>query len=90
MNNLVKRTGSRSYDNSPASRPFGSLVSSLLANEMSRWMDDDFWGLSNRVTPNTVPVNIRETDKTYHVEMMAPGLKKRQEAQRVVRNVEVQ
>src|SRR5689334_18709498 len=75
MNNMVKR-GHSTVDRSPATRPFGSLVSSLLGNEMSRWLDDDFWGLTNRVTPNTIPVNIRETDKSYEVEVMAPGLKK--------------
>ena len=75
MNNMVKRENSN-VNQSPAARPFGSLVSSLLGNEVNRWLDDDFWGLTNRVTPNNVPVNIRETDKSYEVEVMAPGLKK--------------
>lgn len=73
--NMVKRDNSVMNANH-ATRPFGSLVSSLLGQDMGRWLDDDFWGLTNRVTPNTVPVNIRETDKTYEVEVMAPGLKK--------------
>jgi HSP20 family protein len=73
--NMVKRENSN-VNNSPAARPFGTLVSSLLGNEMNRWLDDDFWGLTNRVTPGTVPVNIRETDKSYEVEVMAPGLNK--------------
>lgn len=70
--NMVKRDNS----NVPTARPFGALVSSLLGQDMGRWLDDDFWGLSNRTTPNAVPVNIRETDKTYEVDVMAPGLKK--------------
>lgn len=73
--NMVKRDNSV-MNATPTVRPFGSLVSSLLGQDMSRWLDDDFWGLTNRVTPTSVPVNIRETDKTYEVEVMAPGLKK--------------
>lgn len=74
--NMVKRDNGANNSAMQATRPFGTLVSTLLGNEMGRWLDDDFWGLTNRVTPNTVPVNIRETDKTYEVEVMAPGLKK--------------
>ncbi len=75
MNNMVKRENP-AMSHTPAARPLGSLVSNLLGTDMSRWLDDDFWGLSNRMSPNNVPVNIRETDKTYEVEVMAPGLKK--------------
>ncbi len=74
MNNMVKRTGSP-MSAAPTARPLGSLVSSLLGQDMSRWFDDDFWGVGN-MTRSSVPVNIRETDKTYEVELMAPGLKK--------------
>jgi HSP20 family protein len=73
--NMVKRDNSVANAH-PANRPFGTLVSSLLGQDMGRWLDDEFWGLTNRVSPNAVPVNIRETDKTYEVEVMAPGLKK--------------
>jgi HSP20 family protein len=73
--NMVKRDNSAMNAN-PTTRPFGSLVSSLLGQDMGRWLDDEFWGLTNRVSPNNVPVNIRETDQTYEVEVMAPGLKK--------------
>src|SRR4051812_8296010 len=73
--NMVRRDSNATGVNQSA-RPFGSLVSTLLGQDMGRWFDDDFWGLTNRVSPNTVPVNIRETDKTYEVEVVAPGLKK--------------
>jgi HSP20 family protein len=72
---MVKRD-SGNLNANPIARPFGTLVSSLLGQDMGRWLNDDFWGLTNRMSPNTVPVNIRETDKTYEVEVMAPGLKK--------------
>lgn len=73
--NMVKRDNGNVNTNAMV-RPFGSLVSSLLGNELSRWFDDESWGLSSRVTPSSVPVNIRETDTTYEVEVIAPGLKK--------------
>jgi HSP20 family protein len=75
MNNMVKRD-SNPMSAMPTARPFGSLVSSLLGQDLSRWLDDDFWGSGNRLAAGTVPVNIRETDKAYEVEVMAPGLKK--------------
>jgi HSP20 family protein len=72
---MSANTGTRSRGYA-LDRPFGSVISSLLGKEMSQWFDDDVWGLTNRITPGSVPVNIRETDKTYEVEVMAPGLKK--------------
>ena len=54
--------------------PFGSLVDGILQNTLSRFLDDDPWG-TNLNSPK-VPVNIRETDKTYEMAVVAPGLKK--------------
>lgn len=71
---MVKRDNG-AMSSAPTARPFGSLVSSLLGQDMKRWFDDDFWGVG-RLSQNTVPVNIRETDKTYEVEVIAPGLRK--------------
>ena len=73
--NMVKRENGALHP-AQANRPFGHLVSSLIGQDMGRWLDDEFWGLRNRISPNTVPVNIRETDKTYGVEVIAPGLQK--------------
>jgi len=75
MNNMLKRTSSP-MSAAAAALPFSSLVSSLLSQDTGRWLDEDFWGGNNKNTPASVPVNIRETDKTYEVELIAPGLKK--------------
>jgi HSP20 family protein len=57
----------------------------LLPSFSRFWDEDDFinrslmnWGLSNFAdTGSTLPaVNIRETEKSYEVEMAAPGMKK--------------
>jgi len=67
MNNIIKKT-----DNRPAA--FGSVVDELFHTNLNRLFDDHFWGFNG--VGSRVPVNIRETDATYEVELVAPGLKK--------------
>jgi HSP20 family protein len=69
MANIMKRDATQ-----PAT--FGSVVDQIFQNNLSRFFDDDYWGFNGSLTKSQVPVNIRETDKTYELEMMAPGLKK--------------
>lgn len=69
MTNIIKRNSS----NMPAT--FGGLVDNVFRNGLSRFFDDD-WGFNGMLTRNQVPVNIRETDTTYEMEVVAPGLKK--------------
>jgi len=73
--NMAHRDGLHPHSNA-LSRPFGALMSNMLGEELSRWIDDEYSGLSSRQSTAGVPVNIRETDKTYEVEVIAPGLKK--------------
>ena len=73
MNNIVKRENGRQ----PAT--FGSVVDQIFQNNLDRFFDDEFWGFNGiSKSPNLtqVPVNIRETDKTYELELSAPGLQK--------------
>jgi HSP20 family protein len=56
--------------------PLGGLVDSVFSNTLRRFFDDDYWGANGIVSSNKVPVNIRETDKTYEMEVVAPGLRK--------------
>ena len=52
--------------------PFG-LVDRFFQNNLSRFFDEDFGtGLARQ----QVPVNIEDTDKSYELEFVAPGLKK--------------
>jgi HSP20 family protein len=69
MNNIMKKDNAQ-----PAT--FGSVVDRLFQNNLSRFFDDDVWGFNGVQTRNQVPVNIRETDKSYELEVVAPGLKK--------------
>lgn len=55
---------------------FGSVVDQIFQNNLSRFFDDSYWGFSGDPDRNRVPVNLRETDSTYEMELVAPGLRK--------------
>ena len=57
------------------SSTFGGAIDQLFQQNLNRWIDDGMWSVNNLHNRN-VPVNIRETDKTYELELMAPGLNK--------------
>jgi HSP20 family protein len=64
----------KSNGNTPAS--FTGLVDQIFQNNLSRFFEDDFWGFNGVNRRSTVPLNIRETDRSYEMELVAPGLKK--------------
>ncbi|MER3498265.1 MAG: heat-shock protein Hsp20 [Chitinophagaceae bacterium] len=57
--------------------PFGGWVDGVLQNTLSRFFDDDFWGFNGVLLNSQVPVNIKETDTSYQMEVVAPGLSKK-------------
>jgi len=69
MNNIIKKA-----DNRPAT--FGSVVDELFQSNFNRFFDDRLWGFNGLPSDTRVPVNIVETDTTYEVQVVAPGLKK--------------
>jgi HSP20 family protein len=71
MANILKRDNSRQPAN------FGSVVDQIFQNNLSRFFDDSFWGFNGDVNRSAkVPVNLRETDGSYEMELVAPGLRK--------------
>lgn len=77
MANIMKRNNGNSGTKTTRSlMPFGGLVDGVLQNTLNRFFDDDFWGSDGSLTNRQVPVNIRETDKSYEMEVVAPGLRK--------------
>jgi HSP20 family protein len=72
MASIIKRNNGNS--NMPST--FTGLVDQLFQDNLTRFFNDDFWGSGNTNRPAQVPVNIKETDKTYEIELVAPGLKK--------------
>lgn len=70
MNNLMKRN-----QNQPSS--FGGVIDDIFQNNLTRFFNDDFWGFNGLNAMNNVPVNIEETQEAYVVELVAPGLQKK-------------
>ena len=70
MANILKRE----FNGQPAN--FGTVVDQIFQNNLSRFFDDSFWGAGVNRDSNKVPVNLRETDTTYEMELVAPGLRK--------------
>jgi HSP20 family protein len=59
----------------PAS--FESVVDQVFQNSLNRFFNDDSWGFGGLTSHgNQLPINIRETDTNYELEMIAPGVKK--------------
>src|SRR5258708_6333042 len=73
MSSLIKR--GNGHDVMPEPSTFTGLVDRLFQNNLNRFFHDDFWGGGLQHQSN-VPVNVRETDKDYQLELVAPGLKK--------------
>ena len=71
MNNIIKRN----QDNHPAT--FGSAIDDIFQNNLGRFLNDDFWEFNGLSTGNKVPVNIEETSNSYVIELIAPGLQKK-------------
>ena len=69
MANILKRENSRQPQN------FGSVVDQIFQNNLSRFFDDSFWGNPGDMG-SKVPVNLRETEASYEMELVAPGLRK--------------
>ena len=70
MANIIKNENAR-----PAT--FGGAVDQLFRHNLDRWFDDQFWGFNGLQTRSGIPVNIRELDKSFEVEVVAPGLQKK-------------
>ena len=55
---------------------FGSVVDNIFQNSLRRFFDDNFWDAEGQLTSGTVPVNVRETEQQYEMDIIAPGCKK--------------
>jgi HSP20 family protein len=69
MTNIIKKE-----NRAPVT--FGSVVDQIFHNNLSRMFDDGLWSFEGLQNRSQLPVNIRETDKTYEMEVIAPGLQK--------------
>jgi HSP20 family protein len=55
---------------------FGNVVDNIFNNTMRRFLDGNLWDTDTPGNKGTVPVNVRETEKHYEVDVIAPGCSK--------------
>lgn len=48
----------------------------IFRNNLRRFFDDNFWDTDTPLTVGTVPVNVRETNLQYEMDVVAPGCRK--------------
>ena len=54
----------------------GNVVDNIFSNSLRRFFDDNFWDTSTPLSTGAVPVNVRETDQHYEMDVIAPGCRK--------------
>jgi HSP20 family protein len=64
----------RQNGNSPAT--FGNVVDNIFQNELCRFFDGNFWNESGMSGKGGAPVNVRENEHHYQVDVIAPGCRK--------------
>ena len=70
-NTIVKKQNGNSYATS-----FGNVVDDIFQNTINRFFDGNFSDTGNSLLTGTVPVNIRETEQQYELDIVAPGCRK--------------
>jgi HSP20 family protein len=71
MSTLVK-----SNHGGPEQQGISGLVENFFQGGLNRVLSDDFWSVGGLSLSQHVPINIRENDKQYEMEVIAPGLRK--------------
>lgn len=67
----------RNNGSAPAQvRTLNNWADQLLQDNLNRFFSDDFWGFRGIEQTVQVPVNLRETDNSYEMSLVAPGLRK--------------
>ena len=55
---------------------FGNVVDNIFQNSLRHFFNDNFWDADSNLSYGQVPVNVRETDQQYEIDVIAPGCKK--------------
>ena len=55
---------------------FGNVVDNLFQNSLRRFFDDNFWETEMPMARGNVPVNVKETEQQYEMDVIAPGCRK--------------
>lgn len=55
---------------------FGNVVDNIFQNSLRHFFDDNFWDTEREISSNRIPVNIREKEHQYEIDVIAPGCRK--------------
>jgi len=80
-NTIAKRNNGNDFTG------FGNVVDNIFPNSLRRFFDGNFWDAENELTRGTVPVNIRETEQQYELDVVAPGCNKADFSVKVDKNI---
>ncbi|MGC4038610.1 MAG: Hsp20/alpha crystallin family protein [Chitinophagaceae bacterium] len=80
-NTIAKRNNGNAYNG------FGNVVDNIFHNSLRRFFDGNFLDAENEFAMGTVPVNIRETEQQYEVDVIAPGCQKEDFSIKVDKNI---
>jgi HSP20 family protein len=73
----MKDTAIAKRQNGNYAATFGNVVDDIFENSLKHFFDDRFWDTGNANMRGTgVPVNVRETEDHYELDLIAPGCKK--------------
>ena len=78
-NTMQKRNG-------PNSNEFGYVVENMLNNTLRRFFDGNAWDAEGQNNLSRVPVNVRETDQQYELDVISPGCRREDFKVRVQNN----
>jgi len=71
----MKTTIAKRQNGNP-SVTFGNVVDNIFQNSLRHFFDDQFWDGAVPLTNGGIPVNLREMENHYEMDVVAPGLKK--------------
>jgi len=66
---------------------FGNVVDNIFNHSLRRFLDDNFWEFETTLSTGSVPVNVREAEKQYELDVIAPGCRKEDFAISLEKNV---
>src|ERR1043165_7932821 len=69
-NSMAKKNNEKDYSG------LGNTFDNIFQNSLRRFFDGNFWDAENGLANGTVPVNIRETEQQYELDVIAPGCRK--------------
>lgn len=73
MKSIIKTNNG---NNAMSAGPASNWMDQIFQDNLNRFFNDEFWGFNGLNHQVNVPVNLRETGKSYEMSLVAPGLRK--------------